>query len=359
MPVNKNALLRYATIDRCLSNRQRRWTLQDLMEKCSQALGGEPDEPLLVSRRTIQNDLEMMRSGKLGYEAPIEVVEKKYYRYADPNFSISRVPLNPKDLSKLWEAVELLQQFSGFEHLGDIGGIVERLEARLRASTHRHRQKYSVIALDNTPRSAGGHWIPKLTAWLQEGHLLKVEYKSFHNQKSTTILLHGYLLKEYDQRWYLIGYEQIRRKIMNLPLDRIRHIRSEGAERFIPNTSFDPEVYYRDTIGVTVYPNINPVEIWLALNPELAPYLLTKPLHHSQKTVAELPDGTVVVSLFVRINYELKRAIMSCGPGCMVLKPVKFAQQMAAVFREAADQYADADRKGRLWKAINQKLGEG
>ena len=29
MPANKNALIRYKTIDNCLRNRYRRWTLED------------------------------------------------------------------------------------------------------------------------------------------------------------------------------------------------------------------------------------------------------------------------------------------------------------------------------------------
>lgn len=35
MPVNKNALLRYRTIDNCLRNTRRRWTLDDLIDACS------------------------------------------------------------------------------------------------------------------------------------------------------------------------------------------------------------------------------------------------------------------------------------------------------------------------------------
>lgn len=35
MPVNKNALLRYRTIDNCLRNTRRRWTLDDLNDACS------------------------------------------------------------------------------------------------------------------------------------------------------------------------------------------------------------------------------------------------------------------------------------------------------------------------------------
>ena len=32
MPVSKNALIRYRTIDNCLRNRYRKWTLDDLIE---------------------------------------------------------------------------------------------------------------------------------------------------------------------------------------------------------------------------------------------------------------------------------------------------------------------------------------
>lgn len=35
MPANKNALIRYKTIDNCLRNRYRRWTLENLVEACS------------------------------------------------------------------------------------------------------------------------------------------------------------------------------------------------------------------------------------------------------------------------------------------------------------------------------------
>ena len=38
MPVNRNALIRYKTIDNCLRNPYRRWTLEDLVDACSDAL---------------------------------------------------------------------------------------------------------------------------------------------------------------------------------------------------------------------------------------------------------------------------------------------------------------------------------
>ena len=97
MPVNKNALLRYKTIDNCLRNKYRRWTLEDLVDACSDALYEMEGICKGVSVRTIQADIQMMRSDKLGFNAPIEVYEHKYYRYADDNYSITQMPISPHE----------------------------------------------------------------------------------------------------------------------------------------------------------------------------------------------------------------------------------------------------------------------
>ena len=106
MPANKNALIRYKTIDRCLRNRFRLWTIDDLTEACSDALQEMEGITKGVSVRTVQGDLQIMRSDKLGYNAPIEVFDKIYYRYADPNYSINGMPLTEEDCRLLKQAVE-------------------------------------------------------------------------------------------------------------------------------------------------------------------------------------------------------------------------------------------------------------
>ena len=93
MPVTRNALIRYRTIDNCLKNRQRRWTLEDLIDACSESLYEYEGIDKGVSKRSIQMDIQFMRSDKLGYNAPIIVLEKKYYTYEDPDYSITNIPL--------------------------------------------------------------------------------------------------------------------------------------------------------------------------------------------------------------------------------------------------------------------------
>ena len=58
MPANKNALIRYKTIDNCLRNCYRRWTLDDLVEACSNALYDAEGISKGVSLRTVQGDFD-------------------------------------------------------------------------------------------------------------------------------------------------------------------------------------------------------------------------------------------------------------------------------------------------------------
>ena len=65
MPLNRATLIRISTIDRCLQNRYRRWTINDLIDACTDALAEFEGRSTPVSRRTFQNDLALMRSDRL------------------------------------------------------------------------------------------------------------------------------------------------------------------------------------------------------------------------------------------------------------------------------------------------------
>ena len=76
---------------------------------CSDALYDMEGITKGVCARTVQNDLQIMRSDKLGYNAPIEVYDKIYYRYADPGYSITEMPLSLDDCKLLKKAIALLE----------------------------------------------------------------------------------------------------------------------------------------------------------------------------------------------------------------------------------------------------------
>lgn len=136
MPVNKNALIRYKTIDRCLRNKYRKWTLDDLVDACSDALYDMEGITKGVSTRTVQGDIQIMRSDKLGYYAPIEVYDNKYYRYADPDYSITNTPISEEDYNLIVIAVKTIEDYrvnGDIEKLNDVlGKVKEKLNTLLK-----------------------------------------------------------------------------------------------------------------------------------------------------------------------------------------------------------------------------------
>lgn len=132
MPANKNALIRYRTIDRCLRNRYWIWTLDDLVDACSDALYDMEGITKGVCTSTVQMDIQIMRSDKLGYNAPIEVYDRVYYRYADPDYSITEMPLSADDCKLINEAISLLSNTKNSDTVRT-QKVLKKVEERLTA----------------------------------------------------------------------------------------------------------------------------------------------------------------------------------------------------------------------------------
>jgi predicted DNA-binding transcriptional regulator YafY len=218
MPVNRNALIRFRTIDNCLKNRQRRWTLDDLIEACSEALYEYEGIDKGVSRRSIQMDIQLMRSDKLGYNAPIIVLEKKYYTYEDPDYSITNIPLTDQDLGKLTEVVEILRQFKGFSHFQELSGMVQRLENKIYSAK---TNQEPIIDFEKNEDLKGLEHIETLYQSIIKKCAVELCYQSFKARSAATFNFHPYYLKEYRNRWFVIGVKKRNTPILTLALDRI------------------------------------------------------------------------------------------------------------------------------------------
>ena len=317
MPVNRNALIRYRTIDNCLQNRYKKWTLDDLIDACSDALYEFQGINTGVSRRTIQADMELMRSNKLGYEAPIVVVDKKYYTYADKNYSITNSPLNNQDMQVLGEVAALLQQFKGFSHFTDLNEMVSKLEDKIYTQK---TQSSPVIDFEKNDNLKGLEWIEVIRKAIVARKTLCITYRSFKAREASTFCFSGYLLKEYRNRWFVLGLSHARNSpLLTLALDRVQSV-EEHEEAYRENESINLATYYNDVLGVTKSPNQRDCEVVFWIDAANAPYVITKPLHHTQKPLSEDVDGKIF-SIRVIINFELERELLGFGAKIKVLGP--------------------------------------
>jgi hypothetical protein len=124
MPSNLNALIRYKTIDKCLSNPYRKWSIEDLIEACSSALKEYRGIYTRISERTVREDLRIMRSDILGFNAPIVQQEGKY-RYEDPDYSIFNVSIHETGL--LQRVLEFMLEIRSEVKHPDMDKIIDRI----------------------------------------------------------------------------------------------------------------------------------------------------------------------------------------------------------------------------------------
>jgi len=335
MPVNRNALIRYRTLDQCLQNRFKKWTLDDLIDACSDALYEYQGINTGVSRRTIQADLEMMRSNKLGYEAPIIVVDKKYYTYSDKNYSITNSPLNHQDMQVLTEVSDLLKQFKGLSHFTDLNEMVSKLEDKIYSQkTH----NTPIVDFEKNDNLKGLEWIEVIRKAIVAKKAICITYRSFKARQASTFCFSGYLLKEYRNRWFVLGMQHKRNSnIMNLALDRIETI-EEGEELYRENKTLDLATYYDNCIGVTKTPGQSDCEVIFWVDNDNAPYVITKPLHHTQQLLSSENDGKIF-SIRVVLNFELERELLGFGGKMRVLGPRILVKQIKAQLNKTLARY--------------------
>jgi predicted DNA-binding transcriptional regulator YafY len=335
MSLNKNALIRYKTLDACLQNRFRKWTLEDLVDACSDALYDYEGMDKGVSVRTVQLDIQMMRSEKLGYNAPIIVTDKKYYTYEDPKYSITNIPLTSQDLSTLHEVVTILKQFKGFTHFQEVDGMVGRLEHKIFVGKN---AQSTIIDFEKNEQLVGLQYLTPLYESIAQKRALSIDYQSFKAHESQQFEYHPQLLKEYRNRWFVLGFRANMNEPQMLALDRIKAL--EKAPNVVYKEGNIDATFFDDLIGVTKNLGMSPMKIIFFANKKSTPYITTKPLHPSQELVEEKEEGSVF-SLNVIWNFELERELLGFGETIEVISPQRLREGIKRRLQKALNGYLE------------------
>lgn len=316
------------------------WTINDLIDACTDALAEYEGRSNPVSRRTFQNDLALMRSNRLGYNAPIVVRDNKYYEYEDPDYSITHLPLNDEGLDALNSALDILRQLQGFPQLASSIDIISKLNEQISRQTGT-----SVPAMDmeHVEGYRGAQFIGAIYDAVRKQQTLVIEYQSFKARQPETLVVYPYLLKEYRNRWFLICEKSTNRspQVNIFALDRIHSVKPDKDHPFMKCVDFDPEHFFDDTIGVTKQISDKARRVVIKVDRQQAPYVESKPFHKSQKVEQRFRDGSIQLSLKVVINNELERLILGYGGHVEVIAPPEFRSRIAESVRIASGHYSD------------------
>ena len=339
MPANKNAETRYKILDQLLANRYHHYSTEDLREKVNEEFVEMGLKP--VSLRTIVYDLNYLEHGPFAADIehyqiddvskvnPNKTVKKNCHRYRNRSFSIYQQKMSEDEKQILGEAMKLLGQFDGLPNL-------ERLES-LRAGLD-IKPSRQIISFTKNPLE-NKNLLGEIFTLISNKVVVDIHYYVFDEpDKHRNVVVHPYLLKEYNRRWYLICAADDTGRILTLALDRIEHVESLPNRKYIPYKG-DLNERFEDIIGVTLYDDRLLQTIFFWVSDHSKDYVLTKPLHESQRNIRGASEkelrrqypmlaGGRFFSIECIENYELIRELSSFGADLLVLSPDDIRQKV-------------------------------
>lgn len=339
MPKNRFAEVRYRALDKCLRDSKRYYTIDDLAAKCSEAVFKvDEKDRSSISIRQIQFDLQYMKS-EAGYQA--EIVSQKipgskknFYRYADPSFSISKRPLGEKDAENLRMSISILQRFKGLPE----SEWIDEFAARIQTLQELDPQTGEIISFEHEEYFKGSEWISSLYLAINAKQPLIIQYKPYLEEEQVH-LVSPYLLKQFNRRWFLFCRTNMNQYLTNLPLDRIERI-EPGHHSFEPYPGEKPSDFFEDIIGVTSRME-EPVQvITLEVEKTLLPYLISKPLHGSQKGPKPTNDEAWYrLEIRIKTNYEFYATILSHGDRIRIIEPLSAKLKIKSIIEKMLKNY--------------------
>lgn len=332
MATNKHAQIRYNTLDKCFRNPGKRFSIEDLVAACNEAIYEFTGKEEGIKKRQLYDDIRFMESEQ-GWSIELEKTKdgrKVYYRYEDLNFSISNKPLNETEAIQLKEALLTLSRFKGMPQYDWIDELGTRLDAEFKLNKNSEK----VMSFEENEYLEGKTFISDLYNAITYKKVVAIEYKNFKNENSTIYELSPYHLKQYNKRWFLFGKSPNFETLTNLALDRIISIKE--TDKKFEETDIDFEEYFEDVVGVTI-PDAPIETIKIKISESLVPYIKTKPLHPSQSYQFENEIHRITIKVIP--NYELESLLLSYGENLQVLEPISFVEKMQIRVEKMKNNY--------------------
>lgn len=335
MATNKDAIIRYQALDKCFSNFAKKYFIEDLVEECNKALYEFNGNTEGIKKRQVFYDINFMESEQ-GWAIPLEKISdgrKKYYRYSDTKFSINNQPLNDTEIKQLKSVIEILSRFKGMPNFEWVEDIFTKLNYGLKIENNENK----IVGFDSNIYLKGIEFFSEIYFAIVYEKVLEIHYKSYRSVKKEIFEIHPYYLKQYNNWWFLFGYNPEKKDITNIALDRIDKI-NELRNQYIRNSDYDFSDYFEDIIGVTKFKTNKIEKIILSFSKEQIPYIISKPIHGSQKIIKKI-DDELIISIEIMPNHEFESLILSYGNRVKIIEPEYLALKFKDIYKMCYDKY--------------------
>lgn len=261
-----------------------------------------------VSDRTLQRDIKQLR-----YEFGIEI---QYNRFKNGYFINEDLSLDLESFVRFFEIV----------NTADL--LIESLKES--------KDTLDYISFEAQGSLKGIENLKPLLFAIKNQRIINFAHENFYEKTHSTHKVKPYLLKEYQNRWYLIGTIKPTDEFRTFGIDRISNL-VVSETTFKPNSKKKASKLFEHTIGLTY--SLGEVEdVVLSFTALQGKYIKTLPLHSSQRILMD-NEKELQIKLKIIPNFEFQQQLLKLGDNVKVLQPQWLADEIKTVLTNTLKQY--------------------
>lgn len=161
------------------------------------------------------------------------------------------------------------------------------------------------------------------------------KFREENNEKQTR-LVYPLALKEARNRWYLVVQDPKDSVYKTFGLERISDLEITRKKFDYPK-DFNPDAKFKYSFGI-ITDGTKPEKIKLWLSHNLANYVKSLPLHHSQKIISE-NETECIIELYMSPTYDFVMELLSMGSEIKVLEPKNLQEEIKSKLLKTLNLY--------------------
>jgi predicted DNA-binding transcriptional regulator YafY len=305
---------RYSILDSLFRRHGIFYTIDSLLDIIYEKTGEE------ISKSTIDKDLRAMKEE---FNAPIYYDHlNKGYTYKNKTFTIDQFPITEGDKEVLGMAYQVFRALKGTPLLKKLEGTIDKILLSSEMSSINTKDGNNILQIEEPLSESGTHWLETIYRSILERSALQIVYQVFGKEPRIKIIS-PYILREYRNRWYVVAYDHNSTKeykTLVYALDRIKLVETTN-QKYKIDPDFNASDYFKYSFGVYHSYENKPAKVKLEFYKPLIDYILSEPLHPSQKSQLSKDGNSLLVEMEVYLSEELFTMIRGYGNKVKVLKP--------------------------------------
>lgn len=331
-------------MDRCFRKKYKPYSFDELLTYVNSQL--EEVFGDVIKTRTLRNDIKLFRDPEKGFGAPLITDKfngKEVYYYEDPEFSIAQCRPLEDERYILDAAIQLMERYDENPYYNKLSEALLFLEDK--GHTIDIETDTYVLYYDKNEAYEGLNLLKPFYMAIKKQKVLQICYQGFKDRIVNNFIFHPHVLKQYNQRWFVFGYNETSDKEKwSFPLDSRIISFNELPEKSYTESNVNWHDHFKQLVGIRDQSMTNeldqPETVVLRFSDQRIDYFKTKPIHPEwDEYLDESKKNQVFFDCI--INYELIQQILSYGNDVEVLEPKALRSVIAEKTKQMLGYYEE------------------